>query len=97
VDYWFENERLPYELGWTPPLAQTNLVTLAVKITEIVALANDEVLEGFLITASRSFTFHVLHCQLTDALSATLRDLLSGNATSLPSLPSKRMSRPLLR
>jgi hypothetical protein len=58
VDYWFENERLPYELGWTPPLAQTNLVTLAVKITEIVALANDEVLEGFLITASRSFVSH---------------------------------------
>jgi len=52
VDFWIQNEKFPYELGWTPPLVQTNLATLAIKITEIVALANDEVLEGVLITAT---------------------------------------------
>ena len=38
-----ENERLPYELGWTPPTTETNLATLGVMIAQLQA-ANPEAL-----------------------------------------------------
>ncbi|WPH03781.1 Hypothetical protein R9X50_00666400 [Acrodontium crateriforme] len=39
----FENETLPYHLGWTKPTEETNLVTLGAMITQL-ALANPEIL-----------------------------------------------------
>jgi hypothetical protein len=45
VNSFFEQERLPYELGWTPPVAQTNFPSLALLIPRILAAANDPELE----------------------------------------------------
>jgi hypothetical protein len=41
VDSFFEQERLPYELGWTTPRAQTNLTTLSALSSQVLAAAND--------------------------------------------------------
>lgn len=50
VKIFFEEERLPYNEGWRPPKAQTNLATLGTMILELNA-ANGEVLpEGLEIT-----------------------------------------------
>jgi hypothetical protein len=48
----FEQERLPYELGWKKPLVQTNFLTLAVMVAQIVLWANDELNQGLVITES---------------------------------------------
>jgi hypothetical protein len=48
----FEQERLPYELGWKKPLVQTNFPTLAVMAAQIVLWANDELNQGLVITES---------------------------------------------
>ena len=40
---WAEKERLPYELGWTPPTTETNLATLGAMILQLQA-ANPEAL-----------------------------------------------------
>lgn len=53
VNSFFEQEKLPYDLGWTPSLLQTNFATLAVMIAQIVLYANDEVLEGIEILESK--------------------------------------------
>lgn len=52
VNSFFEKEKLPYELGWTKPIIQTNFATLAVMIAQIVLYARDEVLELVQITES---------------------------------------------
>lgn len=52
VNSFFEQERLPYELGWTPSLIQTNFVTIAVMVAQIVLYAHDELLELEQITES---------------------------------------------
>jgi hypothetical protein len=54
VNSFFELEKLPYELGWRPPIVQTNFPTLALMVPQIVAAADDELLEGAVITASMS-------------------------------------------
>jgi len=38
-----EQEKLPYELGWTKPTTETNLATLGAMVTQLLA-ANPEVL-----------------------------------------------------
>jgi hypothetical protein len=58
VDSFFVQERLPYELGWTPNLVPTTLATLAVLGAEILLFAGDAVPEGFEITESKFLLFH---------------------------------------
>lgn len=49
----FEQERLPYELGWTPPTTQTNFGTLAAMIGKLIsATPNATIPQGLLITAN---------------------------------------------
>lgn len=43
IKTFFENERLPYELGWSPPVLETNLVTLGAMVSQL-QLANPEAL-----------------------------------------------------
>lgn len=41
-----EKERLPYELGWTPPEGETNLPSLGAMITQLELANPDVVAEG---------------------------------------------------
>ena len=43
---WIENERLPFEQGWTKSAVETNLVTLSLMITELQLANPDAVPEG---------------------------------------------------
>lgn len=42
-----EQERLPYELGWTPPLVETNFPTLAVMAQELLLANPEEAAQNF--------------------------------------------------
>jgi hypothetical protein len=52
VDSFFEQEKLPYELGWTPPLVQTNFLSLTLLIPRVLIAAGDPVLEVSQLTES---------------------------------------------
>jgi hypothetical protein len=52
VDSFFEKERLPYELGWRPSVAQTNFPSLALLASRIIVAAGDPVLEASQLTES---------------------------------------------
>jgi hypothetical protein len=52
VNSLFEQERLPYELGWRPPLVPTTLASLALMSPRVQLTANDTILEVSDITAS---------------------------------------------
>ena len=41
-----ENERLPYELGWTKPTAETNLASLGAMVAQLQAANPQAVPEG---------------------------------------------------
>jgi len=48
----FEQERLPYELGWTPSKSPITLQTLGDMIMELIAANGDAVPEGLYVTAN---------------------------------------------
>lgn len=45
----FEDERLPYELGWTPPKAPTTLASLGQMVLELNAANGEEIPEGLIL------------------------------------------------
>ncbi|KAH0003479.1 hypothetical protein KCU78_g13877, partial [Aureobasidium melanogenum] len=45
----FEEERLPYELGWQPPQAPTTLASLAAMLVELNAASGEQVPEGVIL------------------------------------------------
>ena len=47
-----EQEKLPYEQGWTPPEAPITLASLAAMAVELNAAAGEEIPEGLTITES---------------------------------------------
>ncbi|CCG82228.1 Putative uncharacterized protein [Taphrina deformans PYCC 5710] len=52
VRSFFEQERLPYELGWTKPATQTNFLTLGAMVLKLNAANGEPVPEGLILTAS---------------------------------------------
>ncbi|EIN04231.1 heme-thiolate peroxidase [Punctularia strigosozonata HHB-11173 SS5] len=52
VNMLFEQEKLPFELGWKPSVVQTNFATLAATVAQILVFADDEQLEVAEITES---------------------------------------------
>jgi hypothetical protein len=55
VNMFFEQEKLPFELGWHPPTVQINFATLVATVAQILVFADDEQLEVTEITESMSF------------------------------------------
>ena len=51
VRSFFESERLPYELGWTPPTTQTTLMTLGAMVLQLNAASGEAVPETLLVTS----------------------------------------------
>lgn len=52
VKDFFENERLPYELGWTAPAVTTSLLTLGSMIIELNLATGEELPEGLTLLNS---------------------------------------------
>ena len=50
LKYWFENERLPYSLGWRPSVEPITLETLGQMVIELFASNPEAVPEGITIT-----------------------------------------------
>lgn len=50
VKYLFEQEKLPYEIGWTPTLEPTTLLSLAAMVTELNLANGEELPEGLTVT-----------------------------------------------
>lgn len=48
----FENERLPYQLGWRPSVVPITLVSLAAMVLELEMANPEKIPEGLNVTAS---------------------------------------------
>ncbi len=66
-----EDEKLPYELGWTPPQEPTTLASLAVMVNSLLLATGEPLPEGLIISESA----------VANAFSGI--NVITGEATSL--------------
>lgn len=87
VRAFFEDERLPYEEGWSTPLIQTNFPSLALLIVALNAAAGEEVPEGLtLVESTVKAAFGGLDPITNSPVVSNIGDLLVGVVNGIASV-----------